>query len=203
MSILSLFRKNPQVVAGTLLFLAGSIAIMGIITAEIFYPSGYTTSNSEISDLGSTRPPNSIIMQPSATIFNSTMIITGIMTLISAYCIFLVSKKLIFNIPFSLFGLGVLGVGIFPGNIEVLHPIFALITFISGGIAAITSSKILDVPFKYISILFGIIALFFLFSAGFFIPIFGDGGTERWVAYPIVMWLTGFGGYLLGNNSKH
>jgi len=198
MSILDLFKKNSHSIAGTLLFLAGVAAIMGIITAEAFYPSGYTTSNSEISDLGSSRPPNSIIMQPSASIFNSTMILTGLMTLIGAYCVFLNYRKLIFNIPFSLFGLGVLGVGIFPGNVAILHPISAMITFISGGIAAIASSKILDSPFRYISICLGVIALFFLFTLGFFIPILGDGGTERWIAYPIVMWLTGFGAYLLG-----
>ena len=202
MSILDSFRKNPYQIAGSLLFLAGVIAIMGIITAEIFYPSGYSTSNSEISDLGATRPPNSIIVQPSAVIFNSTMIITGIMTLIGAYCVFLIYRKLIFNIPFGIFGLGVLGVGIFPGNVELLHPLSALITFIFGGIAAITSSKVLDSPFRYVSICLGVVALFFLFSAGFFIPLLGGGGTERWVAYPIVMWLVGFGGYLLGVNSK-
>ena len=40
------------------------------------------------------------------------------------------------------------------------------------------------------------------FAAAIFIsktiPAFiGDGGTERWVAYPILLWLTGFGGYLM------
>ncbi|KYC52048.1 MAG: hypothetical protein AMQ22_01027 [Candidatus Methanofastidiosum methylothiophilum] len=198
----NLLREKHQAIAGTLLFLAGFVALMGIITAEVYYPSGYTTANSEISDLGATRPPNSIITQPSAVIFNSTMIVTGIMTVIGAYFVFLSYRKLPFNIPFGLFGLGVLGVGLFPGNVALLHPIFALTTFISGGIAAITSSKIIDAPFRYISICFGIIALFFLFSAGFFIPILGDGGTERWVAYPIVMWLTGFGAYILGTKSK-
>lgn len=202
MVISNIFKNNTLIIAGTLLFLAGVIAIMGIITAEAFYPSGYTTSNSEISDLGATRPPNSIIMQPSATIFNSTMILTGIMVLIGAYCVFLTNRKLLFNVPFGLFGLGVLGVGIFPGNVEVLHPIFAMITFIFGGISAITSSKIIDSPFRYISICFGIIALVCLFFANFFIPILGDGGTERWIAYPIVMWLTGLGGYLLGTKSS-
>lgn len=24
----------------------------------------------------------------------------------------------------------------------------------------------------------------------------GVGGVERWVAYPVVIWVTGFGGYL-------
>jgi len=203
MSLLDLFNKNQYVIAGTLLFLAGFIAIMGIITAEAFYPTVYTTSGNEISDLGGTRPPNSIITQPSAIIFNSTMIVTGIMSLISSYCIFLIYRKLLFSIPFTIFGIGVLGVGIFPGNIEVLHPIFALTTFISGGVAAITSYKVLKTPFSYISICFGVIALSFLFFAGFFIPILGSGGTERWIAYPIVMWLTCLGGYLLGKSTNN
>jgi hypothetical protein len=37
-----------------------------------------------------------------------------------------------------------------------------------------------------------------LFFASWLIPILGDGGTERWVAYPVVLWMTGFGGCLLG-----
>ncbi len=51
--------------AGILFLLAGSIILMGIITAEAFYPEAYvyTTRNSMISDLGATEPPNSIITQ--------------------------------------------------------------------------------------------------------------------------------------------
>ena len=201
MPMLDMFKENPHVIAGTLLFLAGFVAIMGIITAEAFYPTVYTTSGNEISDLGGTRPPNSIITQPSAIIFNTTMIITGIMTLIGAYCVFLIYRKLLFNIPFFLFGFGVLCVGIFPGNVELLHPISAMTTFISGGVAAITSFKILKTPFRYISVILGVIALFCLFFAGLLIPIIGSGGTERWIAYPIVMWLTCLGGYLLGQST--
>lgn len=65
--------------AGILFLLAGSLLFMGIITAEIFYPQGYTTANSEISDLGATRPPDSISYQPSATLFNWTMILSGLL----------------------------------------------------------------------------------------------------------------------------
>jgi hypothetical membrane protein len=50
-------------VAGALLVIAGIVAIMGIITAEATYP-GYSTAKNDISDLGATRPPNSIIKQP-------------------------------------------------------------------------------------------------------------------------------------------
>ncbi len=71
-------------IAGTLLFLAGSIIIMGIITGETFYPTGYNTFKNEISDLGGTRPPNSIIYEPSATIFNITMLVTGLMIFVAS-----------------------------------------------------------------------------------------------------------------------
>ncbi len=64
--------------AGTFLFLAGFIALMGIITGEIFYPAGYSTADSEISDLGSTRPPEALMYHPSAAIFTATMILAGI-----------------------------------------------------------------------------------------------------------------------------
>jgi hypothetical membrane protein len=70
--------------SGALLFLAGSIILMGIITAEAFYPSGYTTANSEISDLGATVRPNSVTYQPSATIFNYTMMLAGLMVAMAA-----------------------------------------------------------------------------------------------------------------------
>ncbi|MGB3850400.1 MAG: hypothetical protein WA958_10575 [Tunicatimonas sp.] len=47
----------PSSLAGALLFTAGSLILMGIITGEIFYPPGYSTALNDISDLGGTRPP--------------------------------------------------------------------------------------------------------------------------------------------------
>ena len=73
-------------IAGTLLFAAGVLAFMGIITAETLYP-GYSTSQNMISDLGATEPPNSIIIQPSSTIFSAAMAISGLLITASAYCI--------------------------------------------------------------------------------------------------------------------
>ncbi len=29
----------------------------------------------------------------------------------------------------------------------------------------------------------------------------GLGGLERWIAYPILLWITGFGGYLMGHSN--
>ena len=183
--------------SGTLLFLAGSIILMGIITAEAFYPSGYTTANSEISDLGATIRPNSVTYQPSATIFNYTMMLAGLMITVAAFLQHKWYKKNLFSIPLLLLGIGMLGVGFFPGNKDPYHGMFALLTFTMGGLMAIFSFKVVSAPFKYIGIVFGLITIVTLWTASFFIPVIGDGGTERWVAYPVVLWLVGIGGYML------
>ena len=194
--------------SGVLLFLAGSFALMGIITAEALYPSGtdYTTFNSEISDLGATRPPNSLIYQPSSSIFNTTMLLSGLMTLTATFYQHRYFKKLLFSIPLGLFGLGLVGIGIFSGNKAPYHGMFAMLTFLSGGLSAIASAKIASAPFKYIGILFGSVALFTWFAAMFvshiIFPVIGIGGTERWVVYPIVLWITGFGGYLMNTTTN-
>jgi hypothetical membrane protein len=195
-------NMSNKKIAGALLFLAGSIILMGIITAEAFYPAGYTTANSEISDLGATIRPNSVTYQPSATIFNFTMMLAGLMIAIAALLQHKWYKKYLFSVPLLLLGIGMLGVGLFPGNKDPYHGMFALLTFNMGGLMAITSFKIVSAPFKYIGIVFGLITIITLWTASFFIPIIGDGGTERWVAYPVVLWLTGIGGYMLNETNS-
>jgi hypothetical membrane protein len=196
---------NKLKLSGLLLFLAGSIALMGIITAEVFYPSGYTTFNSEISDLGATKPPNSLIYQPSATIFNITMLISGLMALMATFFQHRYFNQLLFTIPLSLFGLGLVGIGIFAGDKIPYHGIFSLLTFISGGLSAIMSFKIVSAPFKFIGIIFGAISLMTWFAVVFapniIVPFIGLGGTERWLVYPIVLWITGLGGYLMNKTT--
>lgn len=155
-----------------------------------------------ISDLGATEPPNSIITQPSATIFNLSMIITGILILTGTYLLFRKYNDKIATILIGLLGLGALGVGLFPGNINPQHPIFAMMTFICGGLAVIYSYRLINSPLKYLALILGITTLVFLFTFQIFIPLLGGGGVERWVAYPIVLWLLGFGGYLTGFNNQ-
>lgn len=192
---------SASLASGTLMFLAGVVIMMGIITAEIFYPAGYSTAQNEISDLGATRPPNSIIVQPSATIFNSTMMVSGVMLIVAAYFLHRVFRRWVVTASILILGIGIGGVGIFPGNNPGTHPLFALITFVAAGCSAVISAAVTRSPFRYIAVVLGATTLAFLLLAFFFsgtvFPILGDGGTERWVAYPSVLWLLGFGGYLL------
>ncbi len=197
---------NNLKIAGLLFYLSGAIVLMGIITAEAMYPSGYTTFKNEISDLGATRQPNSVSFEPSSSIFNSIMWLSGLMILTATFYQHKYFKKLLFTIPVTLFGLGLFGVGIFPGNIRPYHGMSAMLAFLTGGVSAIASAKIVQPPYKYIGIVLGIISLTTWFMAVFspstLLQYIGIGGTERWVAYPLMLWLTGMGGYLMSEKPE-
>ena len=84
---------------------------------------------------------------------------------------------------------------------------FALLTFSVGGITVVLSSHVVARSFSFLCGLFGGISLAVLggvFVYGLFVggpsPLaaLGPGGIERWVAYPLILWLPASGGYLLG-----
>jgi hypothetical membrane protein len=91
----------------------------------------------------------------------------------------------------------------------VIHGLVALITFIASSLSAIAAYSLEKKPFAYISVVIGAFSLIVLFSALFigesstFWLVFGRGGEERFVAYPVVLWLIGFGGYLMGDSSMN
>jgi hypothetical membrane protein len=125
------------------------------------------------------------------------------MVLAATWFVYKIFKKFLMTLPMGLLGIGLAGVGAFPGDIVPWHGIFALIVFIAGGIAAIASFKIVNSPLRYIFVAFGIIALVLLSFQKYFIPTLGVGGAERWLFYPVVFWITGMGTYLLGIKDGH
>lgn len=198
------YHAWAQKVAGVLLSVAGVVVMMGIITGEALYPAPYDTTANTISDLGGTMPSEGgVVLQPSAAIFDATMLVAGTMVVLGAYFVHRTFGRWGTTIPLTLFGIGALGVGVFPGNVPVVHPIFAMVAFFSGGIAAILSYRVARPPFGYVSAALGavslvcvVLGLFFLNWS--FVAALGVGGIERWMVYPAVLWLVVFGGYLMG-----
>lgn len=191
-------------VAGSLLLIGGMIAFLGIITAEALYP-GYSTSENQISDLGGTEPPESIILEPSATIFNAAMVLLGLLTLGASFCLHRAYEDQVITIPLALLGVGLLGVGIFNGSFGTIHALFALLVFTAGGLSAIAAARVERSPLCYISVILGAVALinlvtFLILGMSDPLAVLGIGGVERWVAYPVLLWLIVFGGYLLGRS---
>lgn len=189
--------------SGLLLFLAGFFIFMGIITGEIFYTAEFNTRDNYISELAAGINTETTFQQLSAAIFDYTMIGAGLMVIAATWFVHKIFKKYLTTLPMTILGIGLAGVGGFPGHIVPCHGIFALIVFIAGGIAAISSYKIVNAPLRYIFVCFGVIALVLLSFQKYFIPTLGVGGAERWLFYPVVFWITGMGTYLLGIKDGH
>jgi hypothetical membrane protein len=135
----SLTRKRWSSAAGVLYSSAGFVLLMGIITAEAKYPVfRHYTTRQEISDLGGTRPPQGLVTQPSAMIFDTTMLIAGVL-LAGAFALWRLYQDRPLTVVSALFGAGALLVGIFPGN-TTPHPFVAMIAFVFSALTAIAAS---------------------------------------------------------------
>jgi hypothetical membrane protein len=198
-----------QKFGAALLILAGTTILLAIVTGEALFGAPYTTSQNTISDLGSTWQPGDIVREPSATIFNTAMIVGGAMIVAAAATYWRAYRSRSVAIALLLLGVGMLGVGSFPGT-EIgghpstagLHPPLSMLTFIAGGLCGILAYRVTTAPFRYVSMMLGLVSLGSLVLSG---PLsasdLGAGGVERWVAYPVVLCVVAFGGYLLGAGS--
>ncbi len=199
---------EPRKVAGALLFLAALQFWILETVAETFFP-GYSTRLNTLSDLASAAtivPPRASIVEPSFTIFNSTVFLFGLMSLVAAFFIYRAFQNRALTLLVGVLGLGAMGVGIFPGDTGMIHVLVSLVTFISGSLAAIAAYKVEKPPLKYISVAMGVFALssvvslvlVLAFSPSPLSAVLGRGGEERMVAYPVLAWLLAFGGHLMG-----
>ena len=164
-----------------------------MMAAGALYP-GFSLSGNYISDLG---------IGPSAIIFNTSIIALGALCLCAAYLL-RSHKNALVPLFIALMGIGTAGVGIFPENVPVLHPLAALMAFGFGAVLPIAASASAKPLFKYLSVALGLAALCALalfglsaFGAQWLLLGIGRGGMERMIAYPELIWAIGFGAYLM------
>jgi len=190
---------NNRGLAGAFMFVGGVQFVIGMLLAEILYP-GYSVSGNYISDLGATCRETCITFQPSAFIFNTSSMILGILILLSSYCIWHEFQNYLVTIFIGLSGFGAFGVGLFPETAGNLHLLVSLIAFLFAALSAIAASKLVKSPFNYFSVFLGIASLVALVLFGLqFYSGLGAGGMERMIAYPVLLWAIGFGGYLMAS----
>lgn len=190
-------------IAGFLIFVAAAQIILSVIISEAIY-SGYSVGQQPISDLGDwTKAGNS------AAIFDVSLILVGMLAVISAYFIQRTYKNRLFSSLFVIIGVCSTGVGIVAEDIYFpLHGLFAGIFFIALPAAAFTSYKFQKPPLSHISAILGAV-MFLAFvlsilgqgSSGFYLGL-GIGGMERFIIYPGFLWMLGFGAYLIGDSSE-
>jgi hypothetical membrane protein len=203
----NLTRQRLAAVAGILYSSAGFVLLMGIITAETKYPVfRHYSTRQEISSLGGTNPPEGLVTQPSAMIFDTIMLITGALLLAGAFVLWQLYRDRLLTVAAALFGAGAFLVGIFPGN-TTPHPYVALIAFVFSPLTAIAAFRVTSAPFRYISVSVGLLSLVALIASemgdnSYFVKSIGLGGTERWQVFPIILWLACYGGYLLASEHR-
>ena len=188
---------NNGKVAGLLLFFGSVQFLLAILIGAMLYP-GYSIANNYISDLG---------VGSTALLFNSSVILFGIIGIVTAYFVYrayapttLLAARL-FAILLILFGIGAMGAGLFPETFVIIHYIFSLLAFGSGGITVIISFKLLDPPLSYISIILGVMTLVALVLFTFYIHLgLGMGGIERLIVYPALIWAISFSTYLMSKS---
>jgi hypothetical membrane protein len=74
------FKLNDLNVAGALLFVGGLQWFMIVMAAETLFP-GYSIRANDLSDLASTVPPNTSLVQSSAIMFNDTTFLLSLLIL--------------------------------------------------------------------------------------------------------------------------
>jgi len=185
--------------AGILVFVGGAQFVLGMLIAETLHP-GYSVAQNYISDLG---------VGPAAAVFNSSAFLLGLMVVGGAYFAHRTFHNRLVTSLLVLSGIGAMGVGIFPEDIPVMHEIVSVVAFISGGLAPIAACKLQKKPLNYLSIVMGLFSLsaLILLSAQYTFGLgeqyflgLGPGGIERMIVYPILLWQTTFGGYLIGSS---
>ena len=186
---------NKTQISGSLLFIGSTQFILSVILSEVLYP-GYNASSQTISSLG---------VGPSAVVFNSSILLLGIMGLIGVYFYHQVYKLNLFSILLGLAYIGAIGVGIFteaPSTFS-LHVIFSFMAYVFGGIAAIASYKQQKQPMSTFSLILGALSLsaIIVLASGNYLGL-GLGGIERMVAYPLLLWLVSLGSQLITKNES-
>src|SRR5947208_2647701 len=148
-------RLDDRQWAGLLLFIGvGQFAVIGLTVSEAVYseasPSGYSISQNYISDLG---------VGPAALIFDPSIILVGVLVLATAWFLWRAVGDRILSIVVALGGAGAIAVGVFTEAFGVVHEIVSLWTFIFIGLSAIFAARIVRPPFRYLSLVLGVLSL--------------------------------------------
>lgn len=184
--------------AGYILALAAGQFLVLLMLGESIAP-GYSMHENAISDLGT--------IAETELMFNTSLFVLGLLNFISGFVLFKVlnDKKLL--IVFALGGIGAMGVGLIPLDSPIgVHGLFALFAFVFINLEAAVAGRLAKSPLDKISIVMAILGLIF-------VPIMimvdsgsldvsnsiGHGGVERMIAFPCLIWMVLFGGYLIAS----
>jgi hypothetical membrane protein len=177
-------KRGTYWIGGALLLVGALQFILSLAIAESLR-RGYSISSNYLSDLG---------VGHLAVLFNASVAMLGAFAILGAYFLFRSSK--VHTLPYliAVSGFGALGVGLFPETIGLPHLCFSIIAFVFGFLSAIYNGVIEKGAFRYFSLALGAVSCvaLALSGSGTYLGL-GQGGIERLVAYPILLWMIAFG----------
>jgi hypothetical membrane protein len=195
-------RFNTTTLSGSFFLLGGVQWFLGMLAAESWY-DGYSSRIDYVSDLGT---------GPTAFIYNLSVFVLGAFIVLGTFFLYKANKGRVLPILLTICGIGAMGVGIFPANLQPMHSVFTLLAILFGSFAAVGSYTYQTKPLSIISVVLGLMSFIL---AMIFIPYLGlpfgstetflgiaKGSMERWAIDPILAWIIGFGGYLMGKPAK-
>ncbi len=187
-------RRTRQF-AGLMLFLLGAWFLTAIMLGASIAPR-YDYSAAAISDLG--------VIPETAVLFNLTLLLIGGLNLVGGYLFYTTHRNALVFATYLVASLGALGAGLFPLSTGSLHSLFALFAFLFFNIEAVATAVVMTGWMRVASLVAGLVGLVFVVlmiigdggnPAAFWI--IGHGGTERMIAYPVMLWLILLGGNLM------
>jgi hypothetical membrane protein len=189
-----------------ILFTLGSLLFLILSTvAEAIYPN-FSLRNNALSDLAA--------IGTSTTVVEETAILGfGICWTVGVYYLFRRGGRNRLMVLYLLPGVAFLLAGASPENVNlVIHSIGGVLAFPVGGVVAILSYRMIGSFFKYFAVALGMLSLastviIFIgwrvvcgtcgYMQGLNQLSLGLGGWESMIIYPLLIWLIGFGNYLM------
>lgn len=198
--------KNPATLCGLFLFLAAiQFFIVQAVVESSFVPR-YSNTKNTISDLGNTVCGvfnSRYVCSPDHPFMNTSFIVLGVTMAIGSWLLMRKRKeKRNVTVGFSMFAIGGLGavlVGLYPENtVPLFHGLGTAAPFLLGNIGLILLGISWPRPklLRFYTVCTGTVALAALVSYASRHDLgIGEGGMERLVAYPQVIWMIVIGVY--------
>jgi hypothetical membrane protein len=208
---------NATKIAGALFSLGGLLFILLTTASESLYPN-FSILNNAFSDMAAVGTRTFPIEEPA--IFG-----VALTWIVGAYLLYQNNGRKVFAIVNVLAGTGFLLAALSPENVNItIHSIGALFAFPFGAAAVFLSYRIIRSSFRYFSIGLGslsVAATLVTFlgqrivgpcgtcvgkTPGYVQSLtqlgLGLGGWESMIIYPLLIWLFGFGSYLMATSSS-
>lgn len=188
-------------ISGILFTFVGVDFLLVVTGLEALYP-GYSVHHNTISDLLAVGTSTSYVGEP-------MLFLAAFAWILGGYFLYRRSGQSGLRLLNVLPGVGLLLAVLSPENVNiVVHSVGAVLAFFPGPIAAIVSYRSIRTEFRYFALAMGLLSLgctavyFGAYTTSLVQLGLGPGGWERVIVYPLLVWLIGFGSYLMAQSAQ-